>query len=223
MTVLALAALALGIVVLGLVSRRIERIYLTPPLVFVAFGFLLGADVLGIAGFEIQAPFIHRLAEWTLVLVLFTDASRIDLRSLLREHDLPLRLLLVGLPLTILAGAALGHWLFPGLGLAGAALLASILAPTDAALGDAVLHDRRGPVRVRQSLNVESGLNDGLAVPAVLFFTVLAGASHDSARDWPRFIVTQLTLGPLVGAAVGGLGGAAIERAVAAGWMSSAF
>jgi NhaP-type Na+/H+ or K+/H+ antiporter len=223
MNVLPLAALALGIVLLGLVSRRIERVFLTPPLVFVAFGFLLGADVLGIAAFEIHAPFIHRLAEWTLVLVLVTDAARIDLRSIQREHDLPLRLLLIGLPLTITAGAVLGHWLFPALGFAGAALLASILAPTDAALGDAVLHDTRVPVRVRQSLNVESGLNDGLAVPAVLFFTVLAGASHDPARDWVLFILTQLALGPLIGAAVGALGGIAVERAVAAGWMSGAF
>jgi NhaP-type Na+/H+ or K+/H+ antiporter len=223
MNVLPLAALALGIVLLGLVSRKIERVFLTPPLVFVAFGFLLGADVLGIAAFEIHAPFIHRLAEWTLVLVLFTDAARIDLRSIQREHDLPLRLLLIGLPLTITAGAVLGHWLFPALGFAGAALLASILAPTDAALGDAVLHDTRVPVRVRQSLNVESGLNDGLAVPSVLFFTVLAGASHDPARDWVRFILTQLALGPLIGAAVGALGGIAVERAVAAGWMSGAF
>ena len=107
---------------------------------------------------------VHGLAELTLVLVLFTDAARIHLDCLRREGSLPARLLGIGMPLTVATGAFAAWALFPGFGLFGALLLAAILAPTDAALGQAVVSNPRVPVRIRQSLNVESGLNDGIAL-----------------------------------------------------------
>ena len=121
------------------------------------------------------------LAEATLVVVLFTDASRIDLRALRSEHRVPVRLLSIGLPLTIVAGAIVGALVLPGVTFAEAGVLAIVLAPTDAALGQAVVTDQRLPSRIRQALNVESGLNDGLCVP--LLAIMIAVADVDSGRQ----------------------------------------
>ncbi|WP_262391604.1 sodium:proton antiporter [Nocardiopsis sp. CNR-923] len=158
------------------------------------------------------------------MLVLFTDAVRIDLRVLRREYHIPLRLLGVAMPLGIAIGAAIAYGLLPGLSLAGAALLASVLAPTDAALGTAMVSDRRLPARIRQSLNVESGLNDGIALPAVMLFAALAAASEGlagSAWSWVGFAAGQIGVGALVGAGVGAVGAWAITRADAAGWVNA--
>ncbi len=129
-----------------------------------------------------------------------------------------------GLPLTVLAGAAAAVWLFPGIGIWHAALLGAILAPTDAALGQAVVNDERTPMQIRQALNVESGLNDGLAFPAVLVFLSLTGGAETRApEEWALFIALQLGMGPLVGLAVGWFGGLAAERMAGAGWMNRVF
>ncbi|MEM9598314.1 MAG: cation:proton antiporter [Acidobacteriota bacterium] len=218
---LAVAAAVLGF---GLISGRAEKSIFTPPIVFVALGAV--AALLGGVHLHVDEHLIHTLAEITLVLVLFTDASRIDLRSLRREHDLPVRLLLVGMPLTILFGAAVAVGLFPHLTLWEAALLAAVLAPTDAALGQAVVSSPKVPVRIRQTLNVESGLNDGIALPLVLLMMSACASAVDGlggAEYWLRFAALQVTLGPLVGWLVGWVGGKAVERATKAGWMNHAF
>ena len=139
---------------------------MTPPLVFVAFGFAVGHGGLGLAKIDVSHGAIHLIAEVTLVLVLFTDAARIDLRRLIVDHTLPLRMLLIGLPITMALGGLIAYGLFPALGLMGALLLAAVLAPTDAALGQTVVTHPAVPVRIRQAINVESGLNDGIALPA---------------------------------------------------------
>ena len=204
MTTLAFAVVALGILAFGLVSGRLERSVLTPPMVFVLFGLLLGPQVLDLAEFDVEFGFVHTLAELALVLVLFGDASRIDLKLLVREHNIPIRLLLIGLPLTIVLGAGAAIGLFEGLGLWQAALLAAILAPTDAALGQAVISNPVVPVRIRQSLNVESGLNAGVVLPLVLVFAALAGALEgDGERNWYAFIALQLGLSAFIGFGVG--------------------
>ncbi len=229
----AIFTIALSVTLFALVSRRAEAGMVTAPMVFTAFGFLMGGAVLGLFKPSLQSEGIQALAEITLVVALFTDAARIDLRRLGREHDLPLRLLAIGLPLTVIAGTGLAMLLFPALGLWSAALIAVMLAPTDAALGQAVVSDRRVPQRVRQALNVESGLNDGLAFPALLFVASLAGAGavadlgvggvDTGAADWAVFITEQLIFGPLVGIGVG-LGGAMlVERANARNWMNEIF
>jgi len=164
------------------------------------------------------------LAEATLVIVLFTDASRIDLKVLRKNYELPLRLLAIGLPLTILAGTLVAAALLDTLTFWEAAVAAAILAPTDAALGQAVVSSPKVPVRIRQALNVESGLNDGLALPVVLFLIHLAASSETAeAGRWLDFVSHQLILGPIVGAAVGFLGGKLVEWGSRSRWMSHPF
>ena len=226
MNPLVAALIAGGVLAFGLLSRRFEGSVLTPPLAFVALGMALAPDGLGLLDVEVGEGLAHLLAEFTLVLVLFGDAARIDVRALRRELGLPVRLLALGLPLTFLAGFGLAVWLLPELGLAHAALLAAILSPTDAALGQAVVSDSRVPLRVRQALNVESGLNDGLALPAVLILAALAGAGPDSGRsgvEWLGFAALQVTVGPTAGLAVGWLGARAVHGAAARGWVSEPF
>ena len=219
--------IALGVLLFGFVSEPLQRSVITPPMVFLGFGYLIGPDVLELGPFTHEAEVIQILAELTLVLVLFTDASLIRLRRLVQTHDLPLRMLLIGLPLTVMAGALAGRWLFPELNWVEAALLGAILAPTDAALGQAVVSNPKVPVRVRQTLNVESGLNDGLALPIVLVFMAIAGAkgSHESLSltHWLRFFLTQLLFGPLVGFCLSYAVGKFLEWSYDASWITNSF
>jgi len=220
-----IAVIALAVCVFAAFSRKAERSPLSPPMFFVAIGFLLGSEGLGWVHLDVDAEAIHVLAELTLVLVLFTDAARIDLTCLRRERSLPTRLLGIGMPLTIVAGAAVAVAVLPGLGWIEALLLAAILAPTDAALGQAVVSNPLVPVRIRQSLNVESGLNDGIALPLVLVFASLAGAREEAgdASYWLRFAALAVTLGPLVGAAVGFIGGRIVAWGTRSGWINDPF
>ncbi|MDG2269108.1 MAG: cation:proton antiporter [Alphaproteobacteria bacterium] len=221
-----LLALAMALVGFGLISARLSGTILTAPILFVAAGLLLGPLGLHVVEIDFSGGAIETIAEFTLVLVLFTDAARIDVRTLWRYHNLPMRMLLVGLPLTILAGIAAAMMVFLGLPILEAALLAAILAPTDAALGQAVVSDRVIPVRIRQTLNAESGLNDGIALPVVLLFASLALATEgpqQHAADWIEFGLLQITLGPLAGILAGYIGGRLIDRAAAASWMTTAF
>ncbi len=209
----------------ALVSGRLEGTVLTAPMIFVAFGFLAGSGGLGIAKIDVGHSAIHVIAELTLILVLFTDAARIDLDRVRRDHNLPVRMLLIGLPLAIAAGTFVALALFPAFSLWEAALLAALLAPTDAALGQAVVSAKAVPLRIRQSINIESGLNDGIALPAVLLFAALAGAAHSTneAGDWLRFGLLQVTLGPLVGAVIGYAGARLLDTAAERAWATTAF
>ena len=209
----------------GLISGRLQKSIVTAPMVFVAFGLLFGPLALGIIRLDVESEVIRTIAEATLILVLFTDASRIDLRILRREYHIPVRLLAFGLPLTILLGTLLAVVLFDGLSLWEAAIVAAILAPTDAALGQAVVGSPAVPVRMRQALNVESGLNDGIALPFVMIFLSLAGAAQEqqSAGAWIGYAALQIIMGPLVGVAVGWGGGRLVSLGTRTGWMSPSF
>jgi NhaP-type Na+/H+ or K+/H+ antiporter len=222
-TFLALSLVLLGF---GLFSARLSRTILTAPILFVIFGLLLGPLGTGIVQIDFAGKTLETIAEFTLVLVLYTDAARINVKTLWRYHSLPTRMLVVGLPLTIAAGTLAGMVVFPGLPILEIALLAAILAPTDAALGQAVVTNGDVPVRIRQTLSAESGLNDGIALPVVLLFAsfVLAseGPAHDAA-GWIEFGLLQITLGPLAGLVLGYVGGHLIDKASQAGWMTSAF
>lgn len=178
-------------------------------------GLALGDGGLRVVALDPGHAAIHLVAEATLVLVLFADAARINLARVRRDHDLPVRMLLIGLPLAIVLGTLVAMGLFPEFSLWEAALLAALLAPTDAALGQAVLTARIVPERIRQAINIESGLNDGIALPAVLMFAALAANTHGSedAGNWLGFILRQVTLGPLVGAAVGIVGARLLDKA----------
>jgi NhaP-type Na+/H+ or K+/H+ antiporter len=220
-----LALVAFALLLFGAVSKKAERSPLTPPIFFVLVGLAMSPRALGWLDLDVNGSVIHALAELTLVLVLFTDASRIDLACLRREESLPARLLGIGLPLTILAGFAAALALLPGIEPSEALLLAAVLAPTDAALGQAVVSNPRVPVRIRQSLNVESGLNDGIALPVVLVFASLAGAREEAGGVgyWLGFAALAVTLGPLVGVLVGWAGGRLVEHGTRAGWITRAF
>ena len=220
-----IAVVALAVCLFAAFSRKAERSPLTPPMFFLAVGYCLGDAGLGWMRLDVDGEAIHVLAELTLVLVLFTDSARIDLTCLRREESLPARLLGIGMPLTIVVGAAAGMALLPGLGWTEALLLAAILAPTDAALGQAVVSNPLVPVRIRQSLNVESGLNDGIALPVVLVLASLAGAREEAggAGYWLRFAALAVTLGPLAGWAVGFVGGRIVAWGTRSGWINDAF
>jgi NhaP-type Na+/H+ or K+/H+ antiporter len=220
-----IAVVALSVCLFAAFSKKAERSPLTPPMFFLAVGFFLGGEGLGWMHLDIDGGAIHVLAELTLVLVLFIDAARIDLTCLRREESLPARLLGIGMPLTIVVGAAAALAVLPELGWTEALLLAAILAPTDAALGQAVVSNPLVPVRIRQSLNVESGLNDGIALPVVLVLASLAGAREEAgdASYWLRVAALAVTLGPLVGGAVGFVGGRVVDWGTRSGWINDAF
>ena len=220
-----IALLAGFVLAYALVSRRLETTPITGPMVFVGFGLIIGSGGLSFVDIGMDEGAVRTLAEATLVLLLFTDAIRIDLDRLRRQLQLPARLLGVGLPLTVVAGTAAALVIFPDFGVWEAALLAAILAPTDAALGRAVVANPRVPVRVRQALNVESGLNDGLMLPIITLILALAAAGIDLETPgyWAEFAVEQIGYGILAGAVSGYAGGRLIRAFSARDWMDGAF
>jgi NhaP-type Na+/H+ or K+/H+ antiporter len=201
----AVAVVTLTLLAFAAISGRIAGTPITAAMVFTAVGLLVGSEALGLIEVPPAGETVKLLAEATLALVLFADASRIDLRALRGELSVPLRLLGIGLPLTLVAGFGLALVVFPDLFWPEALLLAVILAPTDAALGQAVVTLTRLPSRVRQGLNVESGLNDGICVP--IFWIVLAiaqaesGAIGDGAAA--RLVFEQIGYGILAGVIAG--------------------
>jgi NhaP-type Na+/H+ or K+/H+ antiporter len=199
-----IAALVLGY---AAVSHRLDRSVVSAAMVFVAGGLIAGPEVLGWLDLEIETEGVRILAEATLTLVLFTDAARIDLRALWRDVGLPVRLLGIGLPLTIVAGTLVAAVVFPVLTWPEALILAIILAPTDAALGQAVVSDKRLPLRVRQSLNVESGLNDGICVPLLLIALAIAEVEQRAfgGGHAVQIVAEEIGYGVLGGIAAGGL------------------
>ncbi len=208
-----------------MLSRTIDRTWLSAPIVFLTVGLIVGNKGLGWVDFGPTSSRVRTLAEVTLTLVLFSDASRIDVRALRREYRLPLRLLGVGLPLTILAGWAIGAGLFGSFTLAEVLILAVILAPTDAALGQAVVTDPRLPSRIRQGLNVESGLNDGICVP--LLFIALAIAEAESGAESNHgaivLVLEAIGYGVLFGVLAGVAGGVLSRAAHRRGLMEPAW
>ena len=219
-----LALLAVFILLFGMISKRLESLPITPAMVFSALGIAVGPLGFGVIEVGADEGILSALAEATLLLVLFADASTIDLRILKRSYALPLRLLGIGLPATIAFGTGVAMLLFPEWSVWQAALIAAILAPTDAALGQAVVTNERVPSRIRQALNVESGLNDGICFPFVAFFLALTtGELSRSSADWAQFAASQLLWGPLAGVAVGLIGGRAVTWAVQKRWMNHAF
>ncbi len=218
-----LLALAIGFLAFGLFSKRLERSIITGPLVFATLGFFLAQT--GLSPLHGQHQAVHVLAELALVLVLFMDAARIDLSKLRHYAMLPLRMLLFGIPLMVLIGTLLGSALLPGLSWWEVALVAAILAPTDAALGQAVVSAPVVPLKIRQALNVESGLNDGIALPVILILACFASIEHGdlSTNYWVVFTTKQLLFGPLVGVALGIAGAKVIDWAVGRRWMAGSF
>lgn len=217
--------ISISILFFAFISKRIQSTILTAPIVFVIFGVLFSKQVLGIFDIDAESPIIRTIAEITLILVLFSDASRIDLKILKSDHSIPIRLLAKGLPLTIILGTITAVYIFEYLSFWECAVLAAVLAPTDAALGQAVVSSPKIPVRIRQALNVESGLNDGLVLPVVMLTVFFASVSNEQAAsdNWIRFVSFQLFFGPLVGVIVGYFGGIVIYRLSEKNWITHSF
>ena len=205
----------------GLVSARLERTILTAPILFTAAGMLAFLFLPGLRERQGNVAVLLRVAEIGLVLLLFTDASRIDLRVLRNIRSLPVRLLSTGMLLTIVLGALGALVVFRQLSIWEAGILAAILAPTDAGLGQIIVNSPRVPMKIRQALNVEAGLNDGLSVPFLLFFIAFAGTAKEGhATRLTGFIVEQLGYGMLVGLSIGLLGGWLLGLAAERKWMA---
>lgn len=214
-----IAIILIGIIAFALRSHRVEMSILTLPMVFTAFGWAIGQGGVDLVPMHSAHTLIHTIAELTLVILLFADASRINLRELVNDYALPGRMLLIGMPLTILLGTLVALWVSPGVPWPLALLVAAILTPTDAALGQAVVTSDAVPRRLRQAIEVESGLNDGLAVPVIVVAALLsAAATGTEASGQPSnlfaFAAMQIVLGPIVGIGVGWLVAKRLDAAI---------
>lgn len=210
----------------GLISRVSESWPISAPMFFCGIGILAGPLALDLFEVNLNATLVKLIAEITLVVILFVDASTVSLRTLRTNRAMPLRMLGIGLPLTMVLGFVVAAWLIDVQNLWVAALIALILSPTDAALGQAVVASKRLPENIRQAINVESGLNDGIALPPILMcLAALSGAEHTSSHpdSWLVFMARQLTLGPLFGIMIGWWGGRLVDAASRRGWMQPTF
>ncbi len=221
---ISIAVFVLLLFLYSLVSGRLERTIVTAPIVFTVGGMLLFPALYGILRHGVNEEIFLRLAEVGLVMLLFTDASRTGLEVLRSVGNLPARLLSTGMLLTIFLGAVVARLVFPSLSIWEAGILAAILAPTDAGLGQIIVNSPRVPMRVRQALNVEAGLNDGLSVPFLLFFMAIAAARiQGGPASLMRFIVEQLGFGVIVGVVIGLAGGWLLGLARGKKWISESF
>jgi NhaP-type Na+/H+ or K+/H+ antiporter len=203
---------ALAVLAVAFVSRRLSGTAATPTMAFVAIGVLVGPLVVDELRLDPNREAMRVLTEAALTVVLFGDASRVRLRALRHEFTVPLRLLAIGLPLTIALGAAAALVVFPHLTTTEALVLAVVLAPTDAALGQAVVSAQRLPSRIRQGLSVESGLNDGICVPLLLIALGAAGAESHTGFGF-SIVAKEIGYGVLGGVASGLLTGTAVAWA----------
>lgn len=191
----------------AMVAKRASKTIITAPMVFLAIGFVIANS--GIMAPENAESMLDLVAEVSLIILLFLDAAQSDLKALRKDHVWPMRMLLIGLPLCVGIGIVVAIPLFPDLPLVMLALMAAILAPTDAALGQAVVSNENVPERERRSLTVESGLNDGMALPVILLFASLVmgmEAGEGEQMNWLLFGAKQVVLGPLAGVALGWMG-----------------
>ena len=222
-----LIIIASCIVFYGLFSVFLGRSVLSAPMLFMFVGLATGSAGLAIFDIDVDNHVLEGFGELTLGLVLFADAASANSRKLIKQNLLPIRLLLIALPLTIGFGALVAVGVFPDLTWQECALIAAILAPTDAALGYAVVSSKEVPERIRQAILVESGFNDGLALPIVLLFAALAYSTLQEAPQgtgyWLQFAATQIAIGAFVGVVVGYILGRIIHEADGKGWIAHNF
>ena len=204
----------------SIISRVLGRTIITGPILFTTAGILV--PLFSPISLEIKESlkFLLFIAEMGLVLLLFTDASKINLISLRSIRNLPIRLLSTGMLLTIFLGAMAAMIVFPNLSIWEAGILAAILAPTDAGLGQVIVSSPRVPVRIRNALNVEAGLNDGMSVPFMMFFIAVAQTGSMGGGVLKSFLIEQLGFGVLIGLGIGLLGGWLLGWAHKKGWMA---
>lgn len=205
----------------SLISARLEKSVITAPMIFTLAGIAI-YPLVPISETQLDKHIFLTLAEIGLVLLLFTDASRTDLKLLRNIKALPGRLLSIGMLLTIGLGMLAAKLVFPSLSIWEAGILAAILAPTDAGLGQVIVNSPLVPAKIREALNVEAGLNDGLSVPFLLFFIAMAAASEGES-NFMVFLGEQLGVGIVVGSFIGLIGGAILEFTQRRGWMAESY
>jgi NhaP-type Na+/H+ or K+/H+ antiporter len=217
-----LAILAAFTFFYSLVSGRIDKMSMSAPIVFVLVGLLLGPSFLSLLPANITQIEYRMLIDLTLALVLFNDAASSNSSVLWSKVELPTRLLLLGLPGAIGLGFVVGYFMFDGLAIYEVAILATMLAATDAALGKAVVSNEAVPARLREGLNCESGLNDGMAVPILLLFIALAHSANggDSKVSALELVAAEIGIGVAVGLLVAGAGAWMLTACEAKGWVS---
>ncbi len=219
--VVSLITIAVILIAYGIMSKPLDGRGITSAMVFTAAGLAVGTSALELVNVHVESLAAERFCELALVFLLFSDATRIDLPGLRKQLSWPSRLLGIGLPLTIVAGVGAGLVVFPGLALASVFVLSTMVCSTDAALGQRVVSDTAVPARVRQALDVESGLNDGLAVP---FFLVavdlsLAQLAHGFTASVLRNMAEQIGWGLAAGVGVGTVVGVLLRVADDRGWL----
>lgn len=218
-----LLVVLVGVCAYALCSNALSRAWITLPMVFVAFGYLLSGPV-GAVGQGTDLAYAQQLvAEVTLILVLFADASHVRIKSIRMSWRLPTRMLVIGLPLTIGLGTLFVLSVNPAAGLGMALLTAAVLTPTDAALGQAFVSDPKVPVRISETINVESGLNDGLVLPFVIFGATLASMSMGGteAGGLPAAVLGQLAIAGMVGIGLGWSVAKALDFAQTGNWVNA--
>jgi NhaP-type Na+/H+ or K+/H+ antiporter len=216
-----LAVLALIVFGYSLIAGRLERTFLSGPIVFVFTGVMVGPLGFGFFDGDASSANLRVLADLTLALVLFIDAASSDISVLKRQFQIPSRMLLIGLPGAIILGSGIAAIMFDVLSIYETVILGVIIAATDAALGKAVVSNPAVPSRIREGLNVESGLNDGLCVPILLVFIALAKGSGDGeSTPALQLIVQELGIGLAVGVSLAMAGAWLLDRCERRGWVT---
>ncbi|KYJ86364.1 cation:proton antiporter [Sulfurovum riftiae] len=221
---LIILGIALVILGYGLFSRLLGKYNISGPMVFTMVGILLSPLVMGGEPIKVNGDVVQITAEITLILVLFGDSSALNLTQLKKHWRLPFRLLFVAMPITIVIATLTGIYFFPNESLLYVLLLALILAPTDAALGKIVVSDERIPKVVRNTINVESGLNDGVVFPVLLTVLAMIVSNSDTAQSgWMTYIAQQVIIGAVAGGFAGWAGANMMMKAVKRGWMEEQY
>ena len=221
MTILGIALVILGY---GYFSKFLSRFNISGPMVFTIVGVLLSPMVLGSGEVKIDSERIQIIAEITLILVLFSDASALNLKKLKKEWKIPVRLLVIGLPITIIFTTLVAKGFFPEESMIYLLLLALVLAPTDAALGKAVVSDKKVPENIRSSINVESGLNDGIVFPLLITVAaIIVSGTSGEGEGWLGYVIKQVVFGSIIGALVGYVGARLSMWVIKRKWMEEAY
>jgi sodium/hydrogen antiporter len=216
-------AIVLTVLVLcyAVVSGLVKRWYLAPALIFVLFGIMLGPFVLDVIDVGTDAASFTVIAQLALTVILFNQAAQLDLSTVFRRREVTFRLLVIGIPLALVLGTVTALLVLPVMPLWEAVCLAAIVAPTEVALVDALLEDKRVPERIRHALSTESGFYDGFALAAMLAALALASEQTDpDASRWTLFLVRTEVVSVVVGLAIGAIGGLVIARSQKREWMS---
>lgn len=216
--------ISLIFIIFSIFSKKFEKSIITAPMFFVIFGLIFGLKSLNFINISVEHSLLKIIAELTLVIILFTDASRIHFSTIAKDHNIPIRLLFISLPIMIVLGGIIAWWMFDILLIWEAVILSVILSPTDAALGYVVISSPNVPNRIRQALNIESGLNDGLVLPVLtIFFALSSVLDNVNGKNWIIIILQQLIFGAFIGYLVGALGGKLYTHATNKKWMNTTF